>query len=402
MQTGTVMASQVMRLLLVLTMMCVSCRAVWAKDTEDQPSASAVRKSDDTRQQLADEKELIRLFADTLEQVKSKYVESDVTDRELIEAAIRGMISKLDPYSNYIPPQDLDQFRKGVEREFVGIGIQVSDPDRDGHLQIVSPLFGTPAWRAGLRAGDRILEIDDTSMRGLSLDDAIKLMGGKVGSEVTVTVLHPDGKQAETVQLTRERIQQPTVLGFQRNGEGVWDFSCDKDHKIGYVRIAAFSRNTSRDLEQVLKQSLQEGMQGLVMDLRFNPGGMLSEAIKVSDLFLHEGRIVSIQGRSTPEQIWDARQEGTLIPKGFPVAVLVNRFSASAAEIVSACLQDNKVATIVGERTWGKGSVQNIIELEHGKSAPEVDHCRLPSSQRQEHSSRNRCFGDRRVGRAAR
>ncbi len=118
-----------------------------------------------------------------------------------------------------------------------------------------------------------------------------------------------------------------------------------------------------------MKESLQQGMQGLVVDLRFNPGGMLSEAVKVSDLFLREGRIVSIEGRSTPEQVWDARQEGTLIPQGFPVAVLVNRFSASAAEIVSACLQDNKVATIVGERTWGKGSVQNIIELERGKSA---------------------------------
>ncbi len=223
MRTGIVRASQVIRLLLVLTIGFVSSNALWAKDIDDQKSVSTVLNSDDTRERLADEKELIRLFADTLEQVKSKYVESDVTERELIEAAIRGMISKLDPYSNYIPPQELDQFRKGVEREFVGIGIQVSE--RDGHLQIVSPLFGTPAWRAGLRAGDRILRIDDTSTRGLSLDDAIKLMGGKVGSEVTVTVLHPDGKQAETVQLTRERIEQPTVLGFQRNAEGVWDFS---------------------------------------------------------------------------------------------------------------------------------------------------------------------------------
>ncbi len=348
--------------------MCLGSASLPGADTEPAaPAAQAPSPSTAGRSDLADERELIRLFADTLEQVRDKYVESNVTDRELIEAAIQGMISRLDPYSNYIPPEELDQFRKGVEREFVGIGIQVSE--RDGQLEIISPLFGTPAWRGGLRAGDKILRIDETSTRGLSIDDAIKLMGGEAGSEVSVTVLHNDGRQAETVKLVRERIQQPTVLGFHRSKEGVWDYFCDTEQKIAYVRILAFSRNTSHDLQEVLERLLNEGMRGLVLDLRFNPGGMLSEAIKVCDLFLHEGRIVSIEGRSTPAQAWDAQDEGTLIPRGFPVAIMVNRFSASAAEIVSACLQDNKVATIVGERTWGKGSVQNIIELEKGKSA---------------------------------
>ncbi len=194
--------------------------------------------------------------------------------------------------------------------------------------------------------------------------------------------------------MVREHIQQPTVIGFHRNKEGIWDFFCDKDQKIAYVRIAAFSHNTSRDLEQVLNQLMQEGMRGLVVDLRFNPGGMLSEAIKVSDLFLHEGRIVSIEGRSTPQQVWDARDEGTIIPRGFPVAVMVNRFSASAAEIVSACLQDNQVATVVGERTWGKGSVQNVIELEQGKSALKLTTAGYHRPSGREHSSRGRRVGE--------
>ncbi len=362
-----VRVSSLSRVLLCFTFFSAVAGVLRGADTEEPTAAAtAVEQADERKKELADERELIRLFADTLEQVRDKYVESKVTDRELIEAAIHGMISRLDPYSDYIAPQEVDQFRKGVEREFVGIGIQVAE--RDGHLLIISPLFGTPAWRGGLRAGDRILKINDTSTRELSIDDAIKLMGGEVGTEVSVTVLHPDETRAETIKLVRERIEQPTVIGFHRNKEGAWDFLCDKDQKIGYVRIAAFSRTTSRDLEQVLTRLTQEGMQGLVVDLRFNPGGMLSEAIKVSDMFLHEGRIVSIEGRSTPQQVWDAREEGTIIPRGFPVAVLVNRFSASAAEIVSACLQDNQVATIVGERTWGKGSVQNIIELEKGKS----------------------------------
>lgn len=333
----------------------------------DAPAPAAAPPSTPTPQQVAEERELIRLLADTLEQVRANYIDSQVTERELVEAAIQGMMSKLDPYSNYITPTELDQFRKGVEREFVGIGIQVAE--RDGQIQIVSPLFGTPAWRAGLRAGDRILTIAETSTRGLSIDDAIKLMSGEPGTEVTISVLHRADTVPQTVTLKRELIQQPTVLGYRRSADGVWDYFCDADDNIGYVRLAAFSRGTADDLARVLRELLAHGMQGLVLDLRFNPGGMLNQAIEVSDLFLHEGRIVSVVGRANNPPPWDARAEGTLIPPGFPLAVLVNRFSASAAEIVSACLQDHKVAVIVGERTWGKGSVQNIIDLEHGRSA---------------------------------
>ncbi|MFW6171593.1 MAG: S41 family peptidase [Planctomycetota bacterium] len=317
---------------------------------------------------LQEEKELMRLFADTLEQVKSKYIESEVSDRALIEAAIRGMVSTLDPHSSYIPSGELSEFRKGLEREFVGIGIQVAV--RDGHLQITSPLFDTPAWRAGLRAGDRILKIDGTSTRELSIDEAVKLlMGGEVGTKVSVTVLHPSEQNTETVTLRRERIEQPTVIGYRRNAKGVWNYECDEQYHIGYVRIIAFSGNTARDLRETLQKLLEQDMQGLVLDLRFNPGGMLKEAVEVSDMFLPAGRIVSIEGRAETHRAWDATAEGTVVPPGFPLAILVNRFSASAAEIVAACLQDHELATLVGERTWGKGSVQNVVVLEGGNSA---------------------------------
>ncbi|MHB0959094.1 MAG: S41 family peptidase [Pirellulaceae bacterium] len=338
-----------------------------AAETQELPAAVVSVPPLASPEQLAEERELIRLLADTLEQVRANYVDSAVSERELIEAAIEGMITKLDPYSDYIAPQELDQFRKGVEREFVGIGVQVAE--RDGQLQIISPLYGTPAWRAGLRAGDRILKIGEASTQDLSLHDAIELMTGEAGTEVTVSVLHPDQSQAQTVTLKRELIQQPTVIGYRRHADGVWDYFCDASDKIGYLRVAAFSRNTTEDLQHALQKLQSEHMQALVLDLRFNPGGMLTQAIETSDLFLHEGRIVSVAGRATDERAWDATAEGTLIPIGFPIAVLVNRFSASAAEIVAACLQDNQVAVIVGERTWGKGSVQNIIELEEGKSA---------------------------------
>lgn len=332
-----------------------------------QNSDTATTAREDRLEELEREKRLMRLFADTFEQVKSRYNGSDVSDRELIEAAIQGMMSKLDPHSTYVPPRELAEFRKGIQREFVGIGIQVFM--RNGQLRIASPLFGTPAWRAGLRAGDVILKIDGTSTQGHSIDEAVKLMSGEVGTDVAVTVLHPGKDESEVVTLRRERIEQPTVIGYRRNAQGVWDYYCDQDRRIAYVRITAFSGNTARDLRDTLTTLLDENVQSLVVDLRFNPGGMLKQAIEVSDMFLHEGRIVSMEGRGEQKRAWDAQSEGTLIPKGFPVAALVNRFSASAAEIVAACLQDNDVATIVGERTWGKGSVQNIVVLDEGKSA---------------------------------
>ncbi|MBA2117872.1 S41 family peptidase [Bremerella alba] len=308
--------------------------------------------------------ELIQLFADTLDQVDRNYVK-DVDRRELMEAAIRGVISKLDPYSNYIAPEDLERFKTGVESEFGGIGIQVST--RDGQLVVTSPLFGTPAYEAGIIAGDRITHIEGEETKGLTIDDAIKKLKGPIGTDVTMTVYHPSTFTSEKVTVRRELVQIETVLGDERLEGGTWDFMFDHADKIGYVRVSAFSRHTADDLHQAITRLLDDGMKGLVLDLRSNPGGLLTSAVEICDMFIEEGKIVSTEGRNSPKRVWTAEKDGTL--PDFPMVILIDHYSASASEILSACLQDHDRATIVGERSWGKGSVQNIVELEEGKSA---------------------------------
>jgi carboxyl-terminal processing protease len=308
--------------------------------------------------------ELYKVLADTLDQVERNYVE-DVDRRELFEAAIEGILEKLDPYSNYISPEELSRFKTSVEQEFGGIGIQVG-PDRDGGLRVTSPLYGTPAYRAGLMAGDRIVEVEGESTEGLSLDEAVRRMKGEAGTKVTLTVLHPDGKRA-TYTIEREVIHVQSVLGISRKDDDTWNYMLDQDKKIGYVRLTAFSRDTVKELRSAIKDLQDHGMKGLVLDLRFNPGGLLNAAIEVSDMFVSEGRIVSTRGKNTPERTWEAEKSGTF--ETFPMVVLVNHFSASASEIVAACLQDHSRAIVIGERTWGKGSVQNVVDLEEGKSA---------------------------------
>lgn len=308
--------------------------------------------------------ELLRLFADTLDQVERNYV-NDISKRELMEAAIRGMLGKLDQHSNYIPPEDMERFKVEVESEFGGVGIQVST--EGGQLRVISPIYGSPAYKAGIMAGDTIIKIEDKPTRGMTIDECIKQLKGKIGTSVNVTVKHEKDGSENTVKLTRETIRVDTVLGDLRNEDDTWNYYFDKEKQIGYIRITSFGRHTTEDLSNVMKQLKEKGLQGLIIDLRFNPGGLLTSAIEVSDMFVSEGDIVSTQGRNTPKRSWTARKAGTY--EGFPMAVLVNRYSASASEIVSACLQDHNRAVIIGERTWGKGSVQNIIQLEDGKSA---------------------------------
>ena len=334
----------------------------------DEPGKKpAVAKADAA--QPADDLELLRLFADTLDQVERNYVKP-VDRRELLEAAIRGMLTKLDPHSNYIGPKEIERFKTNIENEFGGIGITVSA--EGGKLTVISPLYGTPAYKAGLRAGDEIAEINGEPAAGITVDEAVKRVKGPIGSTLKLTIKHAAGGEAETVEMARAVVRVESVLGQRRKADDTWSFLLEDspksgDKKIGYIRIANFGRHTADELRTALGELTRSEIKGLILDLRFNPGGLLTAAIEISDLFVGTGRIVSTSGRAGPQRKWDAHEPGTF--GSFPMVVLVNHHSASASEIVAACLQDHKRAAIVGQRTWGKGSVQNVIELEDGKSA---------------------------------
>ena len=308
---------------------------------------------------------LMRMFSETFEQIERNYVKG-IDRRRLVEAAIRGMLQELDQYSNYISPDQISRFQQSVSQQFGGIGIQVR-PD----LVVATPLAGSPAYKKGIKAGDQIVEIDgklaSSFPKGKKLETAISLMKGKAGDPVTLGIRRTGVKEVIKITVTRAIVQVPTVMGDVFGTDDQWNFMLDDAKKIGYVRLTHFARRTADELNVALKQLKKKGMKALIIDLRYNPGGLLSQATRISDMFVEEGRIVSTKGRNVRERVWDATKPGT--HTGFPIAVLVNHFSASASEILSACLQDHKRAVVVGERTWGKGSVQNVIQLEGGSSA---------------------------------
>jgi carboxyl-terminal processing protease len=309
--------------------------------------------------------ELYGLFVDAVEQVESHYVRP-VDRRELLESALKGMLQNLDAHSSFINTSEWKQFKKQIEGKFGGIGIQVGIDAEANRLKVIAPMVGTPAYQGGILAGDIIMEIDGNSTEGMNENKAVEVLTGRPGTPVTLTVLHDGEEKTEKITLNRAIIDVPSVLGDTRKADGTWDFMYDKDDKIGYVRISSFIPNTTEELKQVLVELKDQGMRGLVLDLRDNPGGLLNAAVEISDLFIPDGRIVSTKGRNIAGKSYDGQKEGSY--DDFPMIVLVNQNSASAAEIVSACLQDDKRAKVVGQRTYGKGSVQNIIELEDGNS----------------------------------
>jgi carboxyl-terminal processing protease len=341
--------------LLVIT--AAALRGFSADESADRGRAEAKAGNDDTY-------ELYRMLADTIDQVERNYVH-DVSRRELIEAAIEGVIRKLDPYSSFIKSDEMEEFRRSVDSHFSGIGVRVEV--REGQVVVLSPLVGTPAHRAGIHSGDRILRIEGQPVAELPLQEVVKRIQGPPGSEVSLTVLRRGTSQPEELKMAREVIRMETVMATRKKEDDSWDFLYDPKQGIGYLRITVFSRDTAQEVRRALDQLKSQNFRGLVLDMRFNPGGLLSSAIDVADLFLAKGRIVTITGRGTQSREVDAREAGTY--EIFPMAVLVNRYSASASEIVAAALQDHQRAVVVGERTWGKGSVQNVIELEGGRSA---------------------------------
>lgn len=322
-----------------------------------------------TLAQRDDDYAFVRTLVDIHRQVLGNYVEG-VDENQLREGAIEGMLSELDPYSVYVPPAQQEAFDRMLEGSFKGVGIQL-DQLPNGQVEVVAPIDGSPAFKAGVMAGDVILKVNGESIEGLRLPEVIKKVGGALGSEVTLTVRHLSG-QIEDLTMTRQEVVVPTVKGYQRKPDNTWDWYIAENPRIAYLRITQFTPDTYDRVREILigneqgdiKGLLGEGMQGLVLDLRFNPGGRLDQAEQVIDLFLDSGVIVTTKGRSRPEQVKYAAAEGTL-PK-FPLIILVNEHSASASEIVAGSLMDNRRALVIGERTYGKGSVQEVVPLDKG------------------------------------
>lgn len=297
--------------------------------------------------------EQMRTFTDVFSRIKSNYVE-DISDDELLEHAIRGMLNGLDPHSSYLNTEEFNELRIGTTGEFGGLGIEVGM--EDGFVRVVSPIDDTPAQRAGMLSGDLIIRLDDTPVKGLSLNDAVKLMRGKPGSTIDLTVIREGEDRPLTITLERAVIKTTSVRSRM----------LDEDY--GYVRISHFQTKTSEDMQKAIKKLKKEAggdLGGMILDLRNNPGGVLSGARHVSDAFLDDGLIVYTDGREPGSKLRYTATSGDLID-GAPLIVLVNGGSASASEIVAGAMQDHGRGIIMGTKTFGKGSVQTIQDLPGG------------------------------------
>ncbi len=293
---------------------------------------------------------LLGLFSDVFERVRAEYVEP-VNDRDLVENAINGMLTGLDPHSNYMNAKSFRDMQVQTHGEFGGLGIEVTE--ENGFVKVISPIDDTPASRAGVKAGDLILALDGQSVQGLTLNDAVDKMRGPPNSRITL-------------QIKREGVDQPIDLSMTRE---VIKIQVVKDHlegnDIAYIRLTGFNEQTDSGLRkayQQLKQQSGDHLRGVVLDLRNNPGGLLDQAVAVSDDFIDHGEVVSTRARNPDDsQRWDAK--GGDITDGLPMVVLINNGSASASEIVAGALQDHHRAILVGTRSFGKGSVQTVIPL---------------------------------------
>lgn len=309
----------------------------------------------------------IKLFSTVLQKVRTDYVDGDkLTYQELIYGALKGMLNKLDPHSEFMEPVKYDELKKDTQGEFGGVGIVISM--KDNFLTVVAPMEDTPGFKAGILTGDRIVKIDGKSTEKFGLQDAVKRLRGEPGTEISLTLMRPSTGKVKDYRLTRAQIKVDTIKDI--NGKREFPLS---ENGVGYVRLTQFGEQTTSDLEDALKKLQEKPMEALILDLRGNPGGLLDQAVKVCEKFLPRGQlVVSTEGR-------DARQKSTYHAGGgfkvlnVPIVVLVNYGSASAAEIVAGCLQDATAlgvckAIIVGEQTFGKGSVQSILPLQDGSA----------------------------------
>ena len=327
----------------LLSLLLVSLFVVPAQ-AEDERTAGSQPKHD-----YSETYKELNLFGDVFERVRSQYVEP-VTDKELIESAVNGMLTNLDPHSAYLDEDGFDEMQVNTKGEFGGLGIEVTM--ENGYVKVVSPIDDTPAFEAGIQAGDYVTHIDEESVLGLTLTEAVDKMRGRVGTEIKLTIAREGADGPEDITITRDVIK---IKAVRSRVEG----------NAGYIRITTFNQNVHENLKKALKKfddELGEKLVGYVLDLRNNPGGLLEQAIAVSDTFLDKGEIVSTRGREEDDTRRDNATSGDL-GHGKPIVVLVNGGSASASEIVAGALQDHKRGIILGTQSFGKGSVQTIIPL---------------------------------------
>ena len=294
--------------------------------------------------------EKIDLFSEVLEKIRDEYVE-EIDQAEAMDSAINGLLQSLDPYSSYMNQKTFEESETETSGEFGGLGIEVTM--EAGLVKVITPIDDTPASRAGVKAGDYITKINDEQVRGKTLMEAVNLMRGPIGTSIEITVRRKSLKKAKIFKITREIIEIKSVI------------SKLVDNKVGYLRLRAFNQNSSDQLKkEISKIEKNKKLVGYILDLRNNPGGLLTQAIEISDLFLNDGEIVSTKGKKNRENRKFFAKKGDKI-KGKPLIVLINRGSASASEIVAGALQDHKRAVLLGETTFGKGSVQTIIPLKN-------------------------------------
>jgi len=312
----------------------------------------------------ADDYEFFDPIVDVRTLIEGLYVEEPDED-QLQLGAITGMIEELnDPYTTFVPKRDTDDFARSLTGEYVGIGAEVQI--RDGWLTISSPLDGSPSWKAGVMPDDRVIKIDGESTEGQSIDDAIDRLIGEPKTKVVITVER--GTETLDIEIIRDHIKVQAVKGFMRlEGDGAWEHVIDDERNIGYIRLTQFTPKAALEVLKAIdhaEKSSNAELGGLILDLRFNPGGLLDEAVKIADMFLDEGTIVSTKGRVFEEHIEQAHKKNTITD--MPLVVLINGQSASASEVLSGALSDHDRAIVIGSRSFGKGSVQTVRELESG------------------------------------
>ena len=292
----------------------------------------------------------IDLFSEVLDKINKEYVE-DINQSEVMDAAINGVLQSLDPYSAYMSPESFQNMQTETSGEFGGLGIEVSM--EAGVVKVISPIDGSPADEVGVKAGDYIVKINEHQVQGKTLTEAVDLMRGPVGSDIEITVRRKGVKKAIVFKITREIIKIQSVKSKKINDN------------IGYIRLTAFNENSSTQIKKKVNEFTKDKkIKGYILDLRNNPGGLLSQAIKISDFFLTNGEIVSTKSRKESENRRWFANKGDII-NGKVLIVLINYGSASASEIVAGALKDNKRAILIGENTYGKGSVQSIIHLKN-------------------------------------